>query len=258
MSDRSSVTDDAFWGQRILLRQPKKSYRAGIDPVFLAACVPAEAGTILDLGCGVGAAILCAVGRLPQARGVGIERDEGLVALARHNAATNGWADRLSIHQGDVTQTLPVLDKARFDAVIFNPPFYDVASGSPSPRSQKAAAHHAAADDLAAWVATGFSHVADDGVVCVILHADQWASFAQGLAGWAGPVTIYPLFPHDGEAAIRLLIRAQTRKAGRPHTRLLQGMVLHGPDGRYSAAAEAILRGGEALSTLAGHSIRKQ
>ena len=55
----SDVTEDAFLGGKLHLKQPRRGYRAGVDPVLLAAAVPAQAGqSVLDLGCGVGAAAL--------------------------------------------------------------------------------------------------------------------------------------------------------------------------------------------------------
>ena len=34
-------TDDGFLGGRLTIRQPAKGYRAGVDPVLLAAALPA-------------------------------------------------------------------------------------------------------------------------------------------------------------------------------------------------------------------------
>ena len=55
----SDLTRDAFLGGRLYLWQPRTGYRAGVDPVLLAASVPARRGeSVLDLGCGVGTAAL--------------------------------------------------------------------------------------------------------------------------------------------------------------------------------------------------------
>jgi tRNA1(Val) A37 N6-methylase TrmN6 len=46
----NDLTHDAFLGGRIHLWQPRAGYRAGIDPVLLAACVPARSGqNVLEL-----------------------------------------------------------------------------------------------------------------------------------------------------------------------------------------------------------------
>ncbi|HAR50437.1 MAG TPA: methyltransferase, partial [Roseovarius nubinhibens] len=53
----AETTQNAFLGGRLTITQPVQGYRAGVDPVLLAASVPAREGeTALDLGCGVGVA----------------------------------------------------------------------------------------------------------------------------------------------------------------------------------------------------------
>mgnify|MGYP003408994725 CR=1 FL=1 len=53
------LTDDKFLCGKLQLLQPRKGYRAATDPVLLAAAVPARSGqSVLDLGCGAGAAAL--------------------------------------------------------------------------------------------------------------------------------------------------------------------------------------------------------
>jgi len=60
-----------------------------------------------------------------------------------------------------------------------------------------------------------------------------------------GGVRVFPLWPRAGQAARRVIVRA--RKGGRAPLVLAPGLVLHGPDGRYTEAAEAVLRGAAAL-----------
>ncbi|MEL6264223.1 MAG: methyltransferase, partial [Pseudomonadota bacterium] len=60
------MTHDRLLGGRVGLTQPRQGYRAATDPVLLAAAVPAAAGeTVLELGIGAGAAVLCLAARVP-------------------------------------------------------------------------------------------------------------------------------------------------------------------------------------------------
>ncbi len=48
-----NITVDRFLGGKLRIFQPSSGYRAGIDPVFLAASLPVKAGQrVLELGCG--------------------------------------------------------------------------------------------------------------------------------------------------------------------------------------------------------------
>ena len=61
-----------------------------------------------------------------------------------------------------------------------------------------------------------------------------------------GAITVLPVHPKPGAAAIRVLVRAT--KGNRAPLALLPGFLLADADGKPTAAAEAVLRKGEALS----------
>ena len=83
--------------------QPAAGYRVAIDPVFLAAAVPAEPHQlVLDVGCGAGAAMLCLAARVPHSRVVGLEMQRDLVRLAGDNVILNGLEARASVMIGDL------------------------------------------------------------------------------------------------------------------------------------------------------------
>ena len=57
MFDVDELSKDDFLGGAIKIWQPKNGYRAGMDPILLAATVNVSEGQkVLDLGCGVGTA----------------------------------------------------------------------------------------------------------------------------------------------------------------------------------------------------------
>ena len=66
MSDPAAdVTEDAFLGGRLRLRQLKSGHRAGHDAMLLAAATPARRGDrVVDFGAGVGAAGLAVARRV--------------------------------------------------------------------------------------------------------------------------------------------------------------------------------------------------
>ena len=120
--DEGDRTEDAILGGRLRLRQPRHGYRVAIDPVLLAAAVPARPGErVLDAGAGSGAAALCLAQRCPEVRVVGLERDAELLALAQENAAGNPAGARVDFIAGDLAASF---HGEPFDHVMTNPPFH--------------------------------------------------------------------------------------------------------------------------------------
>ena len=114
---------------RVRLLQPRQGYRVAIDPVLLAAAVPARAGdSVLDAGLGSGAASLCLLARVPGCVVCGIELQPSLAGLARRNATLNGMA--VEVIEGDLLDPPTALRARQFAHVITNPPYAKVGSGT--------------------------------------------------------------------------------------------------------------------------------
>ena len=97
----SGFTEDTLLDGRVRLLQPTEGYRVAIDPVILAAAVPATPGErVLDLGSGTGAAALCLAVREPGCRISGLERELALVRLAQSSAELTGVAGRVDFMMG--------------------------------------------------------------------------------------------------------------------------------------------------------------
>jgi tRNA1(Val) A37 N6-methylase TrmN6 len=245
--DGMPVSEDALLGGRVRLRQPVDGARVSIDPVFLAAAVAIEPGElVLDIGCGTGAAMLCIAAREPQCRVVGLERQRELVRIAGDNLIFNGMATRVSVMVGDLLQPPPRISAGAFDHVIANPPYLERGRGNETPNPARAEAMIEGDADLGDWVRFALSMVRPKGTVTFIHRADRIDAVLGHIAGRAGEVVVYPLWPGLGKPASRILVRARKQVAA--PARLAVGMILHEPDGRFTAAAEAILRGGEALA----------
>lgn len=80
---------------------------------------------LLDLGTGTGAILLALLHTLPEASGIGVDLSPEAAAIAAHNAARLGLGDRAGFLTGDLFAPLaaPLARKARFDAILSNPPY---------------------------------------------------------------------------------------------------------------------------------------
>jgi tRNA1(Val) A37 N6-methylase TrmN6 len=239
-------SEDLLLGGRLRLRQPTSGYRVAIDPVFLAAAVPAgPRDAVLDVGCGVGAAALCLAARVPGCRVTGVEVQRDLVRLAGDNVVLNELTAQVSVMQGALLNLPPRLAPGAFDHVMANPPFLEAGSATVPPDPGKATANVEGTANLAAWVRIALAMVRAKGSLSFIHRADRLDALLALLAGKAGEITLYPLWPGGGKPAKRVIIRARKQIAS--PTRLLAGMVLHEEDGRFTAAADAVLRGAAGL-----------
>ncbi|MFC4352965.1 tRNA1(Val) (adenine(37)-N6)-methyltransferase [Fodinicurvata halophila] len=225
---------------RVRLQQPLAGYRVAIDPVFLAAATPAVSGSeVLDLGCGVGAAALCLLARVPECRITGWDIQPDMVELARQNAALNDCSDRFRVVCRDGL-CRDIEQHARFDLVMTNPPYQAAGTSSASPHAGKARAHQEEDGDLWDWLNAAFYCLRPGGYLTLIHRADRLHDLLSGLRERCGDITIHPLWPGRGRPARRVLLRA--RPGSRAPTRLLPGLELHGPEQHFTADAEAILR----------------
>jgi tRNA1(Val) A37 N6-methylase TrmN6 len=246
ISADASLDVDRLLDGRVVLRQPEGGYRVAIDSVLLAAAVPAiGAGTVLDVGAGVGATALCYAARVPGARVVGLEKQAEMVEIARENAAANRVGDRVTFYIGDLLDPPAALRPGAFDHVMANPPYLPPQRGALPPDPAKAVANVEGEADLAAWLEFCFDMVAVKGTVTVIHRADRLDELLALLRAVAGGIVVFPLWPRLGEPAKRVVVRA--RKGVRTPLRLAAGLVLHREGARYTEAAESVLRKAEPL-----------
>ncbi|MEQ9518137.1 MAG: methyltransferase [Parvibaculum sp.] len=243
-------TDDGFLGSRLKILQPTKGYRAGLDAVMLAASVDAKAGErVLDLGAGVGTASLCLACRLTDVRAAGLEVQPDLVALANENASRNGLSARVTFIEGSAGEKAAALaakDMAygSFDHVMTNPPFYDEDKVWTSPDEGKATAHALGEVTLKAWVELACAMAKPKGTVTFVHRADALPDLLSHIGGRLGALIAFPLWPREGEAAKRILLRG-TKGSKAPFV-MAQGLTLHKREGGFTQEADTILKeGGE-------------
>jgi tRNA1Val (adenine37-N6)-methyltransferase len=239
---RTETTTGTLLGGRVHYTQFASGFRSGIEPVLLAAALPARNGErVLEGGSGAGAALLCLGWRVSGVCGIGIERDPGLAGLARANAAANALP-RTWFVAADVL-AMPL--RGSFDHACANPPYHPE-GGTLSPDPARASAKLGAEGVVANWAASLGAALRDGGTLTLILPP---ARLAEALAGCAragcGGVRMLPLWRRMAEPARLMLVRAV--RGSRAPLALLAGMALHRADGGLSAETEAILRDGAPL-----------
>ena len=236
------TTDGWLLDGRVRYAQPADGYRTGIEPVLLAASVPARAGQrVLEAGIGAGAGLLCLAARVPDVLGVGVEVDPEMADLARRNLEANGRSN-LSVVTADIGAWV---GDGAFDHAFCNPPWHDPAA-TPSPTARRRLATHEARLPLERWIVSLHAALRPGGSLTLMVGAAQVGRAMAGLhTAGVGRITLVPLWPKPGRDAKLLLIQGLAGR--RDPNRVTPGLILHDADGQFSAGAQALLRDGSAL-----------
>jgi tRNA1(Val) A37 N6-methylase TrmN6 len=249
-ADAIETTEDAVLGGRLVVRQPRRGHRVGHDAILLAAATEALPGEhAIELGTGVGAAGLALAQRIAGLNVTLVEIDPALATLAEDNARRNGLADRVRVAVLDVTAPEGEFANAGIRPgsaarVLMNPPFNDAARQNASPDPLRRLAHAGSADTLPRWIGRAAWLLAPSGTLTLIWRADGLDNVL-GAVGKDFGVAVRPIYPRADAAAIRILVRAI--KGSRAPLSLVPGLTLNDANGRPTAEAEAILRGGAIL-----------
>ncbi|MFN3664021.1 tRNA1(Val) (adenine(37)-N6)-methyltransferase [Yoonia sp.] len=242
-------TLDAFLGGRLQIRQPRRGYRAGVDPVLLAASIVAKPGqSVLELGCGVGTAILCLGRRVPGLDMTGVELQPDYANLARHNAKANDLP--LNVITADLRALPAELRQRRFDHVIMNPPYFNRGAGTSAidPGRDTALGGDTPLTD---WLDIGARRLAPKGYLTLIQRIERLPEALIALQGRLGSIVIRPVAGRSERAPGLFILRA--RQEGRAPFRLLPTLVMHigathdGDKDSYTPQVAAILRNGADL-----------
>ena len=246
----NDVTEDAFLGGQLRLKQKRSGHRAGHDAILLAAATSAGAGDrVVDLGAGVGAAGLALARRVGGVALVLVEIDPELAGLARANAASNAIVAQAIVL--DVTADAQAFADAGLppdsaEIVLMNPPFNDSLRHRGSPDKARHIAHVAREDTLQAWVHAARRMLKSGGALTLIWRADGIADVLAALSRGFGSLAVLPVHGEAGRPAIRVLVRAI--KGGKAPTRILPGLVLNDEPRMPKKEVQEILQGRAALS----------
>lgn len=239
-----------FLGGRVRLWQPKAGYRAGIDPVLLAASIPAKAGqSVLELGCGAGPALCCLGWRVPGLTLAGVEVQPAYADLAARNLAANHLEGEITL--ADLLELPSTLRQRSFDHVMANPPYFR--------ENQRRSAEDAGRElgragpaPLEDWVAVAARRVKPGGHATFVQRAERLPELLSAMSKYLGSLELMPLIPRPGRGP--RLILARGRKGGRADFRFHAGMILHcgeshqGDHEQYTDAINAVLREGASLT----------
>lgn len=151
--------------------QLKDGHRYSTDDVLTAwygtLCCP-SAGSVLDLGSGIGTVGMLTAWKLRGARLVTIEAQEESIRLARKSVRLNGLEDRYEIRHGDFREPSALGPDERFDLILGSPPYFPLGTGVLGNHPQKVACRFEVRGSVHDYCAVAAPHLAHGGVFACV------------------------------------------------------------------------------------------
>ena len=243
----NEFTKDSFLGGGIRIWQPKKGYRAGIDPILLAASVNVSAGQkVLDLGCGVGTASFAIGYRVKNVELYGIEIQKVFADLADLNSKENGI--EFQVECTNISNLSSNITSKNFDHVIANPPYFDRKS---SVRGINVSKEKSFGDTrpISEWLKVAAKRTKPKGFVHFIVRSDRLMEIFTNMPNSLGSLVITPVISRKNENAKLTILHA--KKNGRAGFIISSPIILHplksGSRGKYVPEVDNVLRNGASL-----------
>ncbi|CAI3924960.1 tRNA1(Val) A37 N6-methylase TrmN6 (TrmN6) [Commensalibacter communis] len=248
------TSDGTLLGGKIFYRQYQEGYRTALEPILMAASIPAKPGqTIIEGGCGAGAGLMCLNYRVPNITGIGFEQNPKMLTLANENFQLNHM-NSLKV----VEVTLPKLPKRPFDFlskgqehvdhVFANPPWH-AHNSFPSPNPQKDLAKRLPKDCLAEWIYALSRPLRQGGTLTLALSASLYVEASAIMNQYKlGSIVLFPLWPKLNRSSRIILLQGRMGSTG--GSQISPGMILHNENGDFTTQANHILRDGQMLCLL--------
>lgn len=173
---------DSFRFKRFTVRHDRCAMKVTTEGCLFGAWLAShlsEPRRMLDIGAGTGLLMLMAAQAF-DCPIEGIEIDPEAATQAQENLYASPWADRLTLHTGDVRDFRP---GSRCDLLVSNPPFHKGSLKSGDPRVDMA--RHDDTLSLRELLESADRLMTDDGSLAVWLPCDR-ALELEGMAGGHG------------------------------------------------------------------------
>ena len=158
------------------------SFSFGTDTLLLAdfamRCVP-RAKRAADLGTGCGVIPLLWAHSRPALQIDALELQQEGAALASCAVKGNGFADRVTVHCGDMRA--PILPAGAFDLVACNPPYFRAGAGYASPTEERQLARAEESLTLAELCSAAARLLHTGGQFCLCHRTERMASVMHAL-----------------------------------------------------------------------------
>ena len=241
------ATSDSIFQGSVVVWQPDKNdgYRFNVDSLLLAGFALRSISSnvkVIELGSGSAVIGLAMMHHAPQLSYRGVERQGALVELSRRSLEEGGFNPRATIDECDLWELKHQGELA--DAIVFNPPYFKVGSGRPSPNQGRREAREALYGDLDAFLGAAALFVRSEGLVFAVIRPERRTETTT-LAGSFGLLAeeICEVRSHqDGKHQLDLY---RWVKSAKQQDTVMTRLYLHAEKGSrsYQASVDSFLKG---------------
>lgn len=159
------MANNFFKFKQFTIFQDQCAMKVGTDGTLLGAW--SRGGKhILDIGAGTGLLALMMAQRFPDAQVLGVEIDAQAASQAQENIVASPFSNRIAITCRDFRQGID----GEFDAIVSNPPFFDISLESPD--AQRTAARHTSSLSYRELMTGAFSLLSAEGHFSVVIPSE--------------------------------------------------------------------------------------
>ncbi|WP_349305024.1 methyltransferase domain-containing protein [Marivita sp. GX14005] len=204
----------------------------------MAASIPIRSGeTVLELGCGGGAALACLAARVPGIVCYGVDIQPGYAALAQRNLDESGA--RGLVYCADINALPAAVKSLRFHHVIANPPYFESPHTKPPIAADRAFARSGVVP-LAEWANVASRRLRPGGMATFIQRAERLPELMAAFRETLGALELWPIQPRAGRSAGLFFLRG--RKTRRAAFVLHPPLILHRGD-RHESDGDSYTEG---------------
>ncbi len=225
----------------IVVYQPEKGFRFGIDSVLLAHFLTLKPkDLILEVGAGSGIISLIALKRFPKCRIFALEFEKLFVECLKKNAQENKVKDKLFVIQGDI-KSFP-FKREVFDVIFSNPPYFKTSTGRKSPYEIENIARRDEKFDLNEFLKTVSLLLKNRGKFYLIFTAFRLAELIYLLKkNRLEPKVMRLVFSYPGSPA-KLVLLSAVKNAGEEIKILPPLYIYNSPKGDYTEEVKTYLK----------------
>lgn len=231
--------DRTGFGDIVVLQREGLGY--GVDAVLLAAFAAGETGAapirsssrIADLGTGSGIVAFTVAHKVERSSVTGFDVREDAVMRAAEASRLSGLEDRTFFVCADIAGE-EILDyRARFDAVVTNPPYFRRDGAVPARTGDRYVARHETTAELSDFVRVSALLLRERGALYMVHRPDRLVDIMSGmrLAG-IEPKYLQLVTPRCGSAPNICLVCGI--KGGGSELKVLPELAVHTEDGGYT------------------------